>query len=72
MHSVFSVAFANTSELLRFSGLAASIPVDFFVKSTGMGHINKTLTEQLPIATDSVAEPVVARALYLNCLSFDS
>ncbi len=69
VHTVLGIAFAKESALLDYSGLAHSIVVDFFVKSTGAGHINKTLAESLPYATGDSICTIRARTLQLNCLT---
>jgi hypothetical protein len=69
VHTVFSIAFARESDLLDFSGLAHSLVADFFVKSTGMGHVNKGLSEQLPVATGPGLHAIRQRVLLLNCLT---
>src|SRR5690606_38007423 len=55
VHTVFSITFADPRALLDFHASALSLPVDFFVKSTGMGHVNKTLAGQLPIGPAEAA-----------------
>ncbi|MEZ4383402.1 MAG: hypothetical protein R3A79_18880 [Nannocystaceae bacterium] len=69
VNTVFSVAFRNEATLLEFSGVTLSIVADFFIKSTGMGHVNRTLSEQLPVATGPAATPIRDRTLRLNCLT---
>lgn len=70
VNTLFGVAFAASTHLLDYNAMCSSIPVDFFVKSTGMGHVNRTLACQLPLAP---AAPFAAaarhRALRLNCLT---
>ncbi len=67
LESVFTATFADLRVLAAVAGFAAAIPVDFFVKSTGAGHIRRDLFSSLPLShRDSV---VVARALRLNCLT---
>jgi hypothetical protein len=62
-----STAFRESSALLRFASGAASLPVDFRVKTTGMGHINKSMLDQLPLVTGS--HGLFVRTLLLNCLT---
>ncbi len=69
LHSVYSVSFSSEQQLLTVSGLSCSLVVDFFVKSTGAGHVNKTLSEQLPADAGACATAVIQRALQLNCLT---
>ena len=70
VHTIFSVIFQQPWDLLDFAAMAVSLPVDFRVKSTGMGHANKTLLEQLPILADSFRRPAMhSRILMLTCLT---
>ena len=67
VHTVFEVAFRSVQELLRFAAGSVSLPFDFFVKTTGMGHANRFLLERLPLVAGSSA--LFARTLLLNCLT---
>jgi len=50
--------------------MAVSLPIDFHVKSTAMGHANKTLVAQLPVLDQTHLRPALhARVLMLNCLT---
>lgn len=42
-------SFEHLQDLLDVAGMFFSLPVDFRVKTTGMGHANTTLVNQLPI-----------------------
>jgi hypothetical protein len=64
---LLSTAFRDTRLLVRFASGAASLPVDFRVKTTGMGHINKSLLDQLPMLGGSA--PLFNRTLLLNCIT---
>jgi hypothetical protein len=66
VHTVFSNIFENTQMLVDFTAMTLSIPIDFRVKSTGMGHANKTLLDQLPYADKSALR---LRTLQLICLT---
>jgi hypothetical protein len=61
-------AFRDLNELIGFLAIAQSVPADFRVKSTGMGHANTTLVSQLPIPREYTPE-LLCRALALNCLT---
>ncbi|MGD0128852.1 MAG: hypothetical protein ABSF46_26155 [Terriglobia bacterium] len=65
VHTVFSNIFESTERLVEYVAMALSLCVDFRVKSTGMGHANKTLMDRLPYAAD---HQLTLRALLLNCL----
>ncbi len=68
-HGVSSVAFLSEEALIGYTGLAQSVPVDFFVKSTGMTNLHPTLAERLPLPVAPHAVAVRARTLQLNCLT---
>ncbi len=53
LNTVLSYAFQNNKLLLDFISMTISVVVDYRVKSTGMGHANTTLIEQLPILKDN-------------------
>jgi hypothetical protein len=68
VHTILGHAFSSAAELVGFLAFSHSIPADFRVKSTGMGHANISLVCRLPIPTALKAELAV-RALTLNCLT---
>jgi hypothetical protein len=67
VNTCIAYAFRDTRQMVAFVGAAASVPVDFRVKSTGMGHANTTLLGQLPLI--SVHRSLLTRSLALNCLT---
>ncbi len=70
VNTLFGIAFKTAEQLLSYNALCSSIPIDFFVKSTGMGHVNRTLACQLPAGPRAELAPVARhRALRLNCLT---
>jgi len=69
VHTVFGLAFSEPAELVSFSGVAASLVVDFFVKSTGKGHVNDSLVAQVALPARNVSGPICQRTLRLNCLT---
>jgi hypothetical protein len=69
--SVKTVAFADAGELALFNALASSIVIDYFVKSTGAGHAEVNLVQQLPLVSSRYDGQLQARALRLNCLTTD-
>lgn len=66
VNAVFGMAFANTRELVMFSGFCASLVADFFIKSTGGAHINVSQVQVFPTLD---LDPVGVRTLRLNCLT---
>lgn len=45
-------AFKSNQTLLDYFVMTLSVPLDYRVKSTGMGHANSSLINQLPVLTD--------------------
>jgi len=62
---VFSFT-ADLELVVRFAALAMSLPIDFFVKTTGKGDCRGDLLKQLPVL-DSVSSALIARCLQLVC-----
>lgn len=67
VHTCISIAFRDTRTMVTFVGTAASLPIDYWIKSTGSGHANTSILSQLPLITDHLA--LLTRALALNCLT---
>ncbi len=66
---VFSVSFLQQRTLLQVAGMWASLPVDFFVKTTGKGDARADVLSQLPLPEERWVDAIVTRALRLNCLT---
>ncbi|EJI5132873.1 hypothetical protein NE999_004515, partial [Salmonella enterica] len=61
--------FNNTQTLLDYFSMTLSVPLDYRVKSTGMGHANTSLINQLPVLTnDAYRTALHSRALCLVSL----
>jgi hypothetical protein len=72
INTVLATAFRSTEALLDFHALTLSLVTDYRVKSTGMGHANSTLMEQLPLldgAKEVWVRHLRLRALALNCVT---
>lgn len=65
--------FKKTDDLLDYHSLALSVPVDYRVKSTGMGHASVSLIDHLPLVPKTVSSIFRSylhlRVLILNCLT---
>jgi type I restriction-modification system DNA methylase subunit len=70
LNTCISTAFRKTDELLNYHSMCLSIVVDYRVKSTGMGHANTTLINQLPMLSTKY-EPLKT-SLYVRSLSLSS
>lgn len=68
VNTLLGHVFVRAEDLVGFSAFTQSVIADFRVKSTGMGHANTTLMNQLPTAQGWQPE-MAARTLVLNCLT---
>lgn len=55
--------------LALMSGLEAALPYDFFVRSAGKPHINRSVLESLPVPASVLNPEIRLRGLLLNCLT---
>lgn len=70
VHTVFGTAFDSTELLLRVSTLTFSLPLDFFVKVTGKGHVNQNVIEQYPVPEPTAEmDRAIHRTLRLTCIT---
>lgn len=60
--------FRENAEMIGFLAFSHALPIDFFVKSTGIGHANISFVGMLPIPSELTAG-LAARTLALNCLT---
>jgi hypothetical protein len=67
--TVFSITFSSNLEMVAFAAIVASLPIDFFVRSTGKVDARHDLLVQLPLLDKRLRAPAVNRALRLNCLT---
>jgi hypothetical protein len=70
IHTCLSLIFQSSSKLLDYLSLCLSVPIDFRVKSTGQGHANLSLLNQLPVLTNEIYRSSLhLRTLTLNALT---
>lgn len=67
IHTCISTVFKDERKLLTFAGVMFSIVADFFIKSTGTGHINKSWLDRIGLIVDDQIENSVR--LRVNALS---
>ena len=63
----FSITFRKTNVMVIFSATVSSLPIDFFVKSTGKIDFRGDLAQKLPVFSGIHA--ISVRYLALNCLT---
>ena len=70
INTVLGSVFRDDTSLLDFVSMNTSLLSDFHVKSTGMGHANTTLINQLPLpASDAIRTMLHVRTLMATCLT---
>jgi hypothetical protein len=71
INTCLATVFKDNRSLLNFYATSLSLPVDYRVKSTGMGHANTTLVSQLPLLMSPLKQlsGLYVRALGLSCLT---
>ncbi|BCO31192.1 hypothetical protein TspCOW1_12950 [Thiohalobacter sp. COW1] len=70
--TVFSTAFCDRNDLVDFTAICLSLPIDFFVKSTGKGHILRELLDLIVIPeyeSSILSSALHSRVLILISLS---
>lgn len=70
INTCVSTSFKSTQVLLDYFCFTISLPIDYHVKCTGMGHANTTLINQIPVLSDKRYRSALhLRALVLVALS---
>ena len=71
--TVVATAFRDPSHCAEFASLTMSIVLDFFIKTTGTGHVRLSWLKRLPFLTEDCPARIRAslrvRALCLSCLT---
>lgn len=68
--TIVSVTFKNKLEMIELAGLTSSLPLDFYIKSTGTRHIKKNRIEAFPFGISNIYKPALfSRTLRLNCVT---
>ncbi|MBV7282253.1 DNA methyltransferase [Corynebacterium sp. TAE3-ERU30] len=70
LYTITSAGPMRDESTLAAAFTASSFLVDFYLRSTGTGHIMATVFEVLPLGTENALWPIAARRyLELNCLT---
>ena len=67
IHTNTATAFRDLGQMLDFAALSMSIVLDFFIKTTGTGHVNLSYLRRLPILTED-CDPRIQAALRIRAL----
>lgn len=70
INSINSITFEKDERLIELSALAASIVLDFYMKSLGSGNLKDSMMKNLPLRVPKKYQvSLFSRSLMLNCLS---
>jgi len=69
VNTCIALVFKSEFNLIDYTGMGSTLPVDFFVKSTGQGHANINLLRQLPLYDGDHKASFRLRTLSRNCLT---
>ena len=70
IHAVISVAFRDGNNCVDMAALCSSLPLDFYIKTTGAGGLFPSRMQSFPIDVDTKYESALhSRFLLLNCLT---
>lgn len=70
IHAVISVSFRDGYNCVDMAAFCESIPLDFYLKTIGLGQIAKVLLESFPLGVPSqYTNPLRVRTLRLNCVT---
>lgn len=65
--SIFSIAFDNNDEMIKFSSTMHSLILDFIIKTTGKSKLRGDITKHMPLIDFDIK--LKNRTLVLNCLT---
>ncbi len=69
-HLTVSLGMSSLTELVKFAGMTASVPLDFLVKTSGTGDVLASSLIRMPLPEfDLMAPTFLLRVLLLNCLT---
>lgn len=70
IHGVISVVFRDEVNLVEFTGLTSSIPLDFFIKTVGAANLADSRIKAFPLGiSEKFKSTLFVRTLLLNCLN---
>lgn len=69
VHSVYEIGFRNEADTVLLEGLMASLPYDFYIKSTGKSSGGISLISGFPMIKGKYSSTIMLYSLLLNCLN---
>lgn len=70
INGVISIVFPELKQLIEFSALISSLPLDFFIKTVGASNFTDSRLKALPLGVDEKYKlQLFNRTLQLNCIN---
>ena len=70
INTIVSIAFPSTDKIIELSGIACSLPMDFYFKTIGASHVTASRLSTFPLGiADKFKSSIFIRTLMLNCLT---
>ena len=69
INGIIGFVFKSNEDMLLSSGLWASLPYDFLIKTLGKANLNFDSASAFPIVNGIYNSSIIARSICLNCLS---
>lgn len=69
IHGIFGIVIENIKKLLITAALYASIPYDFYIKTTGKDNLDESICSRLPLLNGAMSKKLIIRILLLNCIN---
>jgi len=69
INGIIGFVFKNDGDMLLSSGLWASLPYDFLIKTLGKANLNFDSAASFPVTTGLYNSEIKVRSLLLNCLT---
>jgi hypothetical protein len=69
--TIVNISLPDHAQVVRWAGLLSSLPYDFLVKVSGVGHVKQYMTDALPIPSlnTEADQALVLRTLRLNSVT---
>lgn len=69
INGIIGFVFKNQNDMVLSSGLWASIPYDFLIKTMGKANLNFDSASAFPLLHGKFEQAIILRSLLLNCLT---
>ena len=69
INGIIGFVFKNAHDMLISSGLWASLPYDFLIKTLGKANLNFDSASAFPLPVTKYNDAIIARSIGLNCIT---